>query len=63
MRARLQALKSAVPPYVLEQNDVLARASRLFRERRDIERLLPVFTNTGIERRYSCVPITWYDAE
>ena len=26
----------------------------------DVERLLPVFANTGIERRYSCVPIEWY---
>jgi alkylresorcinol/alkylpyrone synthase len=25
-----------------------------------VERLLPVFANTGIERRYSCVPIEWY---
>ncbi len=23
-------------------------------------RLYPVFANTGIDRRYSCVPIEWY---
>jgi alkylresorcinol/alkylpyrone synthase len=62
MQTRLLALKSAVPPYVLEQTDVVVRAGHLFRERRDIERLLPVFTNTGIDRRYSCVPIDWYAA-
>jgi len=61
MRTRLLALKSAVPPYVLEQEDVVERAGRLFRGRRDIERLLPVFANTGIARRYSCVPIDWYE--
>lgn len=57
---RLLALKTAVPPHVLEQKDVRVRAGHLFRGRADIERLLPVFENTGIARRYSCVPIDWY---
>jgi alkylresorcinol/alkylpyrone synthase len=61
MQARLLALKSAVPPYVLEQSDVVVRAGRLFGERRDVERLMPIFGNTGIDRRYSCVPIDWYN--
>jgi len=61
MHSRLIALKSAVPPYALEQSDVTDRASRLFRERKDITRLLPLFENTGIARRYSCVPIDWYE--
>jgi alkylresorcinol/alkylpyrone synthase len=26
-----------------------------------LERLLPVFANSGIRSRYSCVPIEWYD--
>jgi len=60
MRTRLLALKSAVPSHILEQADVCTRASHLFKGRRDIDRLLPVFTNTGIDRRYSCVPIEWY---
>lgn len=60
MRTRLLALKSAVPLHILEQCDVTTRAANLFRGRRDIDRLLPVFTNTGIDRRYSCVPIEWY---
>jgi alkylresorcinol/alkylpyrone synthase len=63
MQTRLLALKSAVPPHVLEQSDVVVRAGQLFGERRDIERLLPVFSNTGIDRRYSCVPIDWYAAD
>src|ERR1700744_3724010 len=61
MQARLLALQSAVPPYVLEQSDVVVRAGRLFGERRDVERLMPIFGNTGIDRRYSCVPIAWYN--
>jgi alkylresorcinol/alkylpyrone synthase len=60
MQPRLLALKSAVPPYVLNQPEVSVRAAALFQSRRDMARLLPVFENTGIERRYSCVPIDWY---
>ncbi len=63
MQPRLLALKSAVPPYVLEQSDVVVRAGRLFGERRDVERLMPIFGNTGIDRRYSCVPIDWYNED
>jgi alkylresorcinol/alkylpyrone synthase len=60
MTPRLLALKSAVPPYTLDQTDVSVRAAQLFKGRKDITRLLPVFANTGIERRYSCVPLGWY---
>jgi alkylresorcinol/alkylpyrone synthase len=63
MQSRLLALKSAVPPFALEQRDVARRAGHLFRERKDIARLLPVFENTGIERRYSCVPIDWFEQD
>lgn len=63
MQSRLMALKSAVPPYALEQADVARRGAHLFRERKDIARLLPVFENTGIGRRYSCVPIDWYEQD
>jgi len=63
MQTRLLALKSAVPPYVLEQKDVVVRAGQLFGERRDVERLMPIFGNTGIDRRYSCVPIDWYNED
>lgn len=58
---RVLALKSAVPPYTIEQPEVAIRAAQLFERARDIDRLLPVFVNTGIERRYSCVPIDWYN--
>jgi alkylresorcinol/alkylpyrone synthase len=32
----------------------------VFSQEAVVERLLPVFENAGIERRYSCVPIDWY---
>jgi alkylresorcinol/alkylpyrone synthase len=60
MQPRLLALKSAVPPFVLDQSAVSIRAGALFENQRDISRLMPVFENTGIARRYSCVPIDWY---
>ena len=59
-RPRIIALETAVPPFILNQDDVRTRAALLFQGRHDISRLLPVFENTGIERRYSCVPIDWY---
>jgi len=61
MQSRLLGLQSATPPYVIDQDDAAAVARRLFAEVRDISRLAGVFTNTGIRRRYSCVPIDWYE--
>src|SRR6266853_1686451 len=58
---RLLAAATAVPPYTLDQNDVIERVKLLFGRSPDLDRLLPVFLNTGIHRRYSCVPIEWYE--
>jgi len=58
-RVRLRALSTATPPFVLNQADVQTLATNIFHGT-DVERMLPVFINTGIERRYSCVPIDWY---
>src|SRR5437899_2521121 len=58
---RLLAVATAVPPYPLDQTDVIERVKLLFGRSPDLDRLLPVFLNTGIDRRYSCVPIEWYD--
>lgn len=63
MRPRLLALKSAVPPHVIAQTEAAHYARNLFAQVRDIGRLIPVFENTGIARRYSCVPIEWYLGE
>src|SRR5215470_3410211 len=57
---RLLAIATAVPPYPLDQTDVIERVKLLFGRSPDLDRLLPVFLNTGIHRRYSCVPIEWY---
>jgi alkylresorcinol/alkylpyrone synthase len=61
---RLSALATAVPPHVVRQADVIERTMRIFdRKRTDIERLMPVYANAGIDTRYSCVPIDWYEQE
>jgi alkylresorcinol/alkylpyrone synthase len=60
MSARILGLKSAVPPYVIKQSEAALYAQKLFGGVPEMSRMLPVFANTGIERRYSCVPIDWY---
>lgn len=55
-------LATAVPPHTLDQNDVIARALRIYAP--VVERfpnLADVFVNAGIERRYSVRPIDWFD--
>ncbi|MCH7486903.1 MAG: type III polyketide synthase [Proteobacteria bacterium] len=63
MVPRLLGLSTAVPPFKLRQGDVMERAGALFdeRTREDLARLLPVYANAGIETRYSCVPLEWYE--
>jgi alkylresorcinol/alkylpyrone synthase len=60
--ARILAVATAVPPFALGQSEVMRRIELALGPRsREIVRLLPMFGNTGIERRYSCVPIEWYE--
>ena len=59
---RLLSVATAVPPFALRQPDVQRRLCTIFRERAtEAERFLPVFDNAGIETRYSCVPLDWYE--
>jgi alkylresorcinol/alkylpyrone synthase len=57
---RIASVAVAVPPYVLEQPEITERVRAQFGSSAVVQRLLPVFENTGIARRYSCVPIEWY---
>ena len=57
----LAALATAVPRHVLRQDDVRTVGERLFHaDFRDLDRMLAVYPNAGIEQRYSCVPLEWY---
>ncbi|MEX2451207.1 MAG: 3-oxoacyl-[acyl-carrier-protein] synthase III C-terminal domain-containing protein [Rhodospirillales bacterium] len=52
---------TAVPKYVLRQAEVEALGARVFADRAEMfERLRGVYANAGIERRHSCMPLTWY---
>ncbi len=58
---RLLALATAVPAHTLPQGEVAAVAPDLFPDRgEELTRLLPVYANAGIERRYSCRPLADY---
>jgi alkylresorcinol/alkylpyrone synthase len=57
----LVALTTAVPAYRLDQEAVIERARRLFAGTPELDRLLPVFANSGIRQRYSAVPLDWFD--
>lgn len=62
--SRLAAVATAVPPHVIRQTDVVELTTRIFdRKRTEIERLLPVYANAGIDTRHSCVPLDWYAGE
>jgi alkylresorcinol/alkylpyrone synthase len=61
---RLLAIATAVPAHGFRQQDVRDRIPTVFPEcREEVERLLPVFLNAGIETRYSCVPLDWYERD
>ena len=62
VRPRLVGLATAVPDHVLRQPEVAARARILFADMgaEALERLMPIFRNAGIDRRFSCVPVDWY---
>jgi alkylresorcinol/alkylpyrone synthase len=51
---RLLAVATAVPPHGFQQQAVRERIPVVFPEcREEVERLLPVFLNAGIDTRYS----------
>ena len=58
---KLLGLATAVPPYRLGQAEIATFSRQLFNgQRMEIERLMPIYANAGIETRYSCVPMDWY---
>jgi len=58
---RITGVASAVPIYRLAQEKARDFARELFKDRLgEIDRLLPIFENAGIEQRFFCRPIDWY---
>jgi alkylresorcinol/alkylpyrone synthase len=58
---RIAGLATAVPPHVLDQETVIARVERMFAGAPDINRLISVYANSGIGRRFSAMPLDWFD--
>jgi alkylresorcinol/alkylpyrone synthase len=58
----LLAIATAVPKYALGQREVAQRARLVFGRAgiADLDRMVAVFGNAGIETRYSTVPVDWY---
>ena len=60
-RAHLLSLATALPPHLLWQRDVAAKAHAVFGPYfEDFERLAGMFTTSGIEKRYGVKPLDWY---
>jgi alkylresorcinol/alkylpyrone synthase len=58
---RLVSLATAVPQYRMSQSDIVGMTSAAFdRENSEIDRMIPVFGNAGIETRHFCMPGEWY---
>ena len=61
MPVYLHGLSTALPPHCLHQADVEARAALIFADGYpQFERLSRTFTTSGVERRYSVVPLDWF---
>ncbi|MEB8386978.1 type III polyketide synthase [Rhodobacteraceae bacterium KMM 6894] len=61
MSVYLHGLSTALPPHCLRQTEVEARAALLFADGYpQFERLSRTFTTSGVERRYSVVPLDWF---
>jgi alkylresorcinol/alkylpyrone synthase len=57
----IASLATAAPPHILETKDVVSQASAIFKRfGDDFTRMLPVFANSGIDRRYSVCPAEWF---
>lgn len=61
MVPRLISVATAVPRFAVSQDEILAAARVIFDGRvPHLERLLTVFSNAGIDRRYFAVPPAWF---
>lgn len=57
---KIVALTTAVPPYEVDQTEACEFAHGHFDGRlRDLNRLLPIFANSGIKTRYFSRPVAW----
>ena len=61
MMPKIVAVSTAVPEYAVHQAEIREFAKKLFSEKiKDVDRLLPVFENAGIDTRYFTKPLNWF---
>jgi alkylresorcinol/alkylpyrone synthase len=61
--AQLLSLATAVPPFVIGQDEAKAIGRRAFKRKPVFDRLSGVFDNAGIERRNLVAPLGWYEQD
>ena len=58
---RIQAVGTAVPPYRVDQQTIRDAVPLVFRSAyAEIDRLVSLFDNTGVQTRYFSQPLEWY---
>jgi alkylresorcinol/alkylpyrone synthase len=61
-KAVILAIETANPQYKVDQTTVQDYANIVFGEHKEfLEKMLPVFTNTGIKQRYFSAPMEWFN--
>lgn len=62
--AYIVSVGTATPPYAVEQEQVERFVKDLFQSSfRNIDRLLPVFKNANIQKRYFAAPLSWFSKD
>src|SRR3982750_456348 len=57
----IHGIATAYPPYTFGQDEIMVEAARVFGHRRELmERMAKSYGNSGVARRNSCVPLSWY---
>ena len=58
---QIHGLSTAYPPYVMKQDEVMAKAAEVFEHRPELmTRMAKSYGNAGVKQRNSCVPLEWY---
>jgi alkylresorcinol/alkylpyrone synthase len=61
MHARIAATATAVPSYILRQEEIVSHARDIFAPAvPEFDRFAPIYANAAIATRHSCVPLDWY---
>ena len=57
----IHGLAISTPPHCFRQEEVMAKAMAVFGHRPELmRRMVKSYGNSGVKRRYSCVPLEWY---